>query len=508
MRSWLLRSIATALLLVCGASAHAAWYEAKSKHFTIYSEQSPKALEAFAGRLEKFDKAVRLVRNMDDPPVGDAGRVTIFVLADENAVSKIAVGQSSSIAGLYLPRAEGSVAFVPRKTSGAPDDPWNMSAETVFFHEYAHHLMLQNTDAALPSWLVEGFAEFFSGVDFPKNGTVQLGMPANHRAAGLLYLEKEKIEDLLTKSPDFGGNGDNAERFYGRAWVLTHYLTFDPSRAGQLATYVAKVNSGIGLLQSAKESFGDLGKLDHDLDHYLNANRFQFLSVSNLQLDNISVALRPLREGEAAIVPIRIRSARGVDDKTAPEVAALARGAAAAYPTDPAVQRELAEAEFDERNYPASLQAAEKALAADPKLLKALIYRGRAQMELAASNPRPDWDSIRQNFLDANRLDTEDPESLMLYYESFGRAGVRPTANAIQALQYAMVLAPQDKSLRMMVVDELINSGKFGDARNMLAPLAYDPHSAANRKRAQRLMDALGSSDPRAALTALSKEPD
>lgn len=202
-------------------------------------------------------------------------------------------------------------------------------------------------------------------------------------------------------------------------------------------------------------------------------------------------------------MPIRIRSARGVDSKTAPEVAALARGVAASYPDDPAVELELAEAEFDEHNYAAAEKAAEHALALDPKLAKALIYKGRAEMQLAGSNT--DWNAIRQDFIAANKLDTEDPEPLLLYYESFGRSGERPTANAIAGLEYALDLAPQDKSLRMMVVSELINSHKIAEAKETLAPLAFDPHSGNGREFARKVMAALSSNDPKAALAALDE---
>jgi tetratricopeptide (TPR) repeat protein len=204
-------------------------------------------------------------------------------------------------------------------------------------------------------------------------------------------------------------------------------------------------------------------------------------------------------------MPIRIRSARGVDSKTAPEVAALARGIAAQYSDDPAVERELAEAEFDEHNYAAAEQAAGRALAADPKLAKALIYKGRAQMMLAESKPKADWDAIRRNFLAANKLDTEDPEPLLLYYESFPKSGTRPTANAVAGLEYALVLAPQDKSLRMMVVSEMINANKFAEAREALAPLAFDPHSSDSREFARKIMDALSSKDPKTALAAIDQ---
>jgi tetratricopeptide (TPR) repeat protein len=483
--------------------ANASWYEAKSKHFVIYANESAASLETFATKLEKFDKAVRIVRAMDDPQIGDGGRVTIFVLKDTDTVSKMAVGKESPIAGFYIPRASGSVAFVPRRTAGTEE--WDMNADTVFFHEYAHHLMLQNTDAALPPWLVEGFAEFFSSAEFAKDGSVHLGMPAKHRAAGLFLLDKPKIEDLLTKSVKDDGSGEDFERFYGRAWLLTHYLTFEQSRAGQLAKYVTEVRSGIDLLKAAQDAFGDLGTLDRELDHYLRNNRFKYINVAAPGLNDVAVALRPLRVGEAAIMPIRVRSARGVDAKTAPEVAGLARAVAASYPDDPAVERELAEAEFDEHDYAASEKAADRALAADPKLAKALIYKGRAEMQLAESKPKADWDAIRRNFLAANKLDTEDPEPLLLYYESFGRSGERPTANAISGLEYAMILAPQDGSLRMMVVSELINARRFDEAREALEPLAYDPHSSKSREMARKIMDALSSKDPAAALTALNE---
>jgi len=493
--------LAFAALLTFGSPASATWYEAKSKHFVIYANDSPGALTSFATKLEKFDKAVRIVRAMDDPPIGDGGRLTIYVLPNEQSVSDVAVGRHSPIAGFYIPRASGSVAFVPKRTSG--NNQWDASADIVFFHEYAHHIMLQNTDAALPPWLVEGFAEFFSTAEFMRDGSVHVGMPATHRAAGLFFLNKTPLEFLLTSSVKDNGSGADFDRFYGRAWLLTHYLTFDPKRHGQLGKYVAEIGAGSDLLQAARDAFGDLNQLDRDLDRYLSSNRFKYVTVNSPTLDNLPVTLRALRPGEVAIMPVRIRSTRGVDSNAAPEVAALARKVAASYPDDPMVQRALAEAEFDEHDYAAAERAANRALALDPAFVKALVYKGRAEMMLAASNPHADWTAIRENFVRANKLDTENPEPLMLYYESFGREGKRPTENAIDGLQYAMLLAPQDKRLRMMAVVELINSNKLAEARDALRPLAFDPHSSEGREVARKVMTALAANDAKGALAAL-----
>ncbi len=61
---------------------------------------------------------MRLLRNMPDEPIGDANRLTIYVVRDLGAVRKLhGSGGSKSgygIAGFYIPRAEGSVAITPR----------------------------------------------------------------------------------------------------------------------------------------------------------------------------------------------------------------------------------------------------------------------------------------------------------------------------------------------------------------------------------------------------------
>lgn len=491
--------LAAAALLASAAPANAAWYEARSKHFIIYADESPRTLQAFSTKLEKFDKAVRIVRNMDDPPLGDAGRVTIFVLPDSDSVSLLVSGKRGQVAGFYIPRASGSVAFVPQKSDGNED--WDLHADTVFFHEYAHHLQLQNTDASLPMWLTEGFAEFFAAAAFPNDESVQLGLAANHRA-GALYLDQQTpIEVLLGEGPK-NATVEQMDSFYGRAWLLTHYLTDDESRRGQLAKYVAAISRGADLLSAAQEAFGDLKQLDRDLDRYRDINRFQSLNVKSPEFSTIAVALRPLGAGEAAIMPVRIRSARGVDDKTAAEVAGLARTAAAPYPNDPAVQTALAEAEFDARNYRAADDAADRALRSDPKSVKALVYKGRAEMELAKTPA--DWERIRGYFLAANRIDTEDPEPLLQYYETFARSGQRPTKNAIDGLMYALVLAPQDPSLRFTAVVQLINDKQFSEARTDLGPIAFNPHSSDDREKARKLIDALGKNDSGAVEQALA----
>ena len=101
--------------------AAAAWNVAQSTHFIIYANDNAKHLEEFANKLERFDQAVRVATRMEDPPVGDGNRLTVFVLPSAADVRSIVGDKTGFIAGFYKGRVQGSVAYVP-KQFGDQDD--------------------------------------------------------------------------------------------------------------------------------------------------------------------------------------------------------------------------------------------------------------------------------------------------------------------------------------------------------------------------------------------------
>ena len=205
------------------------------------------------------------------------------------------------------------------------------------------------------------------------------------------------------------------------------------------------------------------------------------------------------------MIEVHMRSKFGVDDDTAPGVAADARRVASRFPDDPFVQASLAEAEFDAGDYAAADAAADRALASNPRHVPALIYKGRAQMMLAKANPaNADWEGVRSWFLKANKLDTENPEPLLHFYRSYVDAGDRPTRNAVNALLYAIDLAPQDESLRLLGVRQLVAEKRLAEARSLFAPLAFNPHAdEAAREKARAAMDSILAGDSDDAVTLL-----
>ena len=470
--------LAAAAALCLAGPAHAAWHVAQSKHFIIYADQRAESLREFASELERFDKAVRHARKMDDPPVGDGNRLTVFVMPTDRAVRELAGVRGDMLKGFYKGQVEGPVAFVPQRVgSGARGDD---TSNLIFFHEYAHHLMMQALDRPMPEWVIEGFAEFLSTVRFERDGTVGLGAPAQHRAWGLLEGQSLALEAMLSGQYD-KLTAEQRESIYGRGWLLTHFLTFEPARNGQMERYIDLIAAGKTPLEAARSAFGDLQQLDRDLRDYLRRSRLTYLKVAGIRTQPGHIDVRPLSAPAAQILTLRARVMNGVGERDAAVIADQIRAVAAQAPGDPLVQLTLAQAELLAGRAKAAEDAAKLAAAANPKSARALVYQGRAMVEQAvAMNDRakadPLFDKARRTFVAANKLDVEDPLPLVEYYRSYIRQGIQPTANAIDGYHYASDLAPQDASIRMNSAMIRIGQGELAQARKTLAPIAFDPH--------------------------------
>ncbi|MET1111686.1 MAG: hypothetical protein ABWX67_09195 [Allosphingosinicella sp.] len=500
----LLRLAALVLgLALLPGPALAEWREASSRHFLVYSEGGAEALQEFATKLEKFDKAMRLRLGFPDEDLGPGNRVTVFVVDNLAAVQRLGRARGSGIAGFYSGRAGGSIAVVPRVSgSGGRND---LDPAIILLHEYSHHMMLQSAAAAYPAWFREGFAEFYSTARFEKDGSIGFGAAANHRAWSLVGMSPLPIELLFDPTRRKLSQDEWVATVYGRGWLLTHYLTFDRARQGQLAAYLNAVNSGKGSLEAAQSSFGDLKVLDRELKIYLNRRQIPYLPIKAERLAIPPVTLRALRPGESAIMDLWMRSQVGVTTADAARVARDMRKAAAPWPDDPAVQAALAEAEFDADDLDAADSAAARAIAADPKNIDGLIFRAKVAFERAKASAKGDearWKAVRRLIGQANRADPNHPEPLILYYRSFTEQGAAPTRLAVEGLLQAFALAPQDSGLRMNAARQLLVDGKAAEARRALAPIAFDPHGGTFAQAVAAVIARLDSSGAEAALEA------
>ncbi len=501
-----IRWVAAALAAVVATPAAATWQQASSRHFVVYSEDAPDKVDAFATMLERFDKAMRFMRGMGDPPFSPTQRVRVFVVKDVATLQKL-LG-SNDAAGVYMPRLSGPVAFVPRKTSET--GKMALTPQAVLLHEYAHHFMFSSWgDKPFPAWFVEGFAEFNATMVFQPDQLI-VGAPPLYRAYGLVNDDLVPMRDLLTATPQDKRFRDvQTQVFYGRSWMLTHYMVLNSARRPLLAAYLNALEEGKDL-KSAAPLLGDPRALDRALNDY-SRHRLPLLGLKVVDLPIRPITTRALSPAEEAIMPVVLRSTRGVSAKSAPGVAVAARKIAADWPTDPAVQVALAEAEYDAGQFAAAEAAAGRALAAAPDLRGALLYRGMAQSALAQRDHVTDparWKAIRQLFLKANRLDPEDPWPLVAYYDTTRLSGEPPTPNTEKGLDYAFALAPFDGGLAMKVAAMHLRRRQWDAAKPALRRVAYDPHGGGMAKLATAVLTVIDSHDASALdqmATALDK---
>ena len=486
MRKYII-SAATLAALLMATPATADWREAKTRHFVVYSELPSDELKEYVTHLEQFDGVMRELQALGDPDPTPSSRPTIYMVRTVEDVQRLMNDKQGIVAGFYRPQVEGTLAVVPQQ--GTNWGEWSLKSDNIFFHEYTHHLMLQKLDTVYPKWMVEGWAEFFATVQFEKDGNVRFGRSADHRMYELVYGTKLTYDRLLANEP-IKSSDPTSTSIYGRSWIMSHYFFFNPDRLKQLMKYVALINKGTDGRSAAQQAFGNLQKLNGEIESYFRKPALPFSRFPASKYAPKSIEMRELRPGEAAVIEARTQSKVGVDKERGARVLEEVRRVAAQYPGEPLVWSSLAEAEIDMGNFGSAVQAADHALAIDPRWTEALIFKGRALAEDPANKGKADqFSKARSLFVAANKIDTEDPEPLKLYWDSYRLQGIKPSASAVAGLHYASRLVPQDMGLRMLSAMQFLRDGQPAEARERLATIAFNPHSGQTADKAQEMID-------------------
>lgn len=489
------------------APATAEWHRASSKHFVIYADMPEAELRDYAEKLEKFDAAARVVRGMKDPDPGDGNRVHVYIVPSLLEVNRSLGSAEAGVGGYYMGTVVSPYIITPRKARQVLDYR-KMAPETVFFHEYTHHLMLQNTNKPMPMWLTEGFAEFLANPIFDEDGSISLGTPATHRAGTLIKGRWAPMADLLGGNMVTIGYAGFAHQNYAQGWLLNHYLAFEPSRRGQIEAYVKRIEAGENALDAARAVFGDLGTLEGQLRTYLRQKRLPSFKLEASKLTVPPVTVVPMSAAASQIMPQRIHVKTSYGGLSKRRVLENVRSVAARASNDPYVMRTLAEVEYDNRNFAEAEKAADAALKAQPTSVEAMLYKGRAILGRARkANDAALAKEARSWFVKGNKADKEDPEPLYLYYRSFADVRQPVPASALEGLRYAAILAPRDFGLQVRLTRAYLAQNKMAEAKEAIRSLAYLPHAGQGRQNdALQVLKAIEAGNSAEALRILNKD--
>jgi hypothetical protein len=478
---------ALVLLLFVSTNAHAEWRKSETRHFTIYSEGSELSLRNFAIKVERFDTVLRRRFGVSDQDFPQ--KLTIFMLPTQASVAK-ASAAGRDVAGIYIPNGEGSIAIVNRASNNSKYD---LDADAVLFHEYSHHFMYRYLPIAYPAWFSEGFAEFLATTDFTKEGYAKRGLPPFYRAEGLLHQEHIPVWTVLTTNVDEIPAGQH-DSFYGRFWLLVHFLNFTETRLGQLSKYLTAINGGTSNAEAAREAFGDLKLLDKELTAYLNRGRMSYKIESDVTPAPERVDITTVSAGAGATMMQFLALRRGVNETELPSLIGALNASAQKFPRDPEPQVLLAEAKYRSGDDSGAVQAADAALALVPTLSRASLYKGRAMLRQNIKDNVSDparWKEARGWIVKANRADVNDPMPLFVFYQSFHQQGLQPSPSALQGLARAYQMVPEDRDIRLTYAFSLAAERKFVPAIRLIETVAFDPHNGPGSAGARSILKRL-----------------
>ena len=503
--NWLIAVLMIAA--VQAGAARAEWWEVRTDHFQLTIDESEEKARDFGRQLELYDSALRTLYGVDDEVDEHVRPLQIIEL---RATMFSDVCRCGDVLGYYLQRSDRSAligVYLPDMDRKAKVGGW--SSQIVLFHEYAHHFSFHAFPLAYPFWFQEGFAEFNATAHSDDGNSVEIGFPANYRAE---EARSDEISPRELFAPERFAPGWKRPIIYGRGWLLTHYLMLEPKRKDQLSAYLDRINGGTDSLQAAQESFGDLKALDRELNAYAKKGMHTIKVTPPKKV--IRLSARRLTAAEAMMLPVYAQYMGGVADGHRKGLAIRASNVAHRFPDSATVQERSAEINFYASRLAQAEEGADAALRLNPGAVGAMVVKGlvaMARLQSAQTRDPAPWAAARNWFLKANHLDPNAVAPLLLYYRSFAIAKQTPSSGAVSGLMRAYVLAPESRAVRAVLARQLIEGGKFAEARAILQPLANEPHAKIEKNRysdAVAFIDAAKTSEAKLTLDQAIAERD
>lgn len=249
------------------------WIEVRSPHFVIATNSSEKQARKVADQFERMRALFRVLfpKLQIDPnsPVivlAVRGERDFRALEPQEYLAK----GSLRLGGLFLRAADKNYVLMDLDAEG--EHPYS-----VIYHEYTH-LLLAKAEW-MPLWMNEGLAEFYQNTDIDESDA-RLGQPS---VQDIRFLRQSRLLPLPTlfavdfKSPYYHEE-NKGSIFYAESWALTHYLLVQDynDRGHRLQQYGDLLAGGTDPLTAAATAFGDLKKLQAELDDYVQRMTFTF----------------------------------------------------------------------------------------------------------------------------------------------------------------------------------------------------------------------------------------
>ena len=253
------------------------WLEVRTPRFTIVTNTSEKQGRRIAVQFERM----RAIFRQAYPELGDDPESPVIVLAVKSKDQFRALEPSLYVStkalplhGMFVRASEKD--YILMRLDAEAGNPY-----PVVYHEYTH-VFLRQADEQLPLWLNEGFAEFYQNSEI-YDKKVLLGEPNQEH---LTFLGQQKLLPLSLlfsvneKSPYYLEEKKGAI-FHAECWALIHYLMLKDyvEKTSTVPEYIGLVNQHIDPVTAAIRVFGDLSKLQQNLQTYIDRRAFDHFEM-------------------------------------------------------------------------------------------------------------------------------------------------------------------------------------------------------------------------------------
>ncbi len=261
--------------LTCAAPAREKtenWIQIMSPHFVVATNSNEKQARKIADQFERMRSLFHaLIPKMQIDP---SSPIVVLAVKDEanfralEPQEYLAKG-SLRLGGLFLRGPDKNYVLMRLEAEG--EHPYS-----TIYHEYTH-LVFSKADW-MPLWMNEGLAEFYQNTDMDES-EARLGQPS---VDNILFLRQARLLPLPVlfsvdaKSPYYHEE-NKGSIFYAESWAMVHYImATDPLQNNRLVHYADLLMSGTDAQSAAATAFGDLKKLQAEIDGYVRRGTFAY----------------------------------------------------------------------------------------------------------------------------------------------------------------------------------------------------------------------------------------
>ena len=369
--------------------------------------------------------------------------------------------------------------------------------EAVLYSAFAQHFLLTYVPAAYPRWYLDGVGALFSTLEVRRDGKVDYARdPLDYRQVFNAY-GPLRVKPIINGEYLQGDTGKMRWTPY-HAWLLTHFFLFSQlkaERSAQFQRYMAAIGQGVPMAEAAKV-FGDLSRLQHDLDIYQERGT-EYARADAVPPPGGDPSINVVPRSSAAVIEARLELGTRLAAAPADSgwVARL-HDTMADLPYNPEALLTEAEVECRAGQHVACLASAERVLARSPDNIRALAWKGIALTHQALAGPTADrvaaLKAARVPIVRALRIDNDTPLPLLAFFNSYAEAGEPVPDQAMLGLVKVTQEVPAAPGPRLLLAQELVRQGHADLARQVLIPVLYGAYDSPEKTRAQALLAASG----------------